>query len=140
MVGSGLLLVATVYLFGVMPKGFIPSDDTNQAFAFTEAAQGISFEAMAEHQQALAAIVKEDPNVQAFMSSIGASGPNTAGNSGRIFMHLKPREERALSVDGVIQELRVKLLAVPGIRVFLQDIPTTRLGGQLTQSQHQNSL
>ncbi|PYQ22782.1 MAG: acriflavine resistance protein B [Acidobacteria bacterium] len=140
MVASGLLLVATVYLFGVMPKGFIPSDDTNQAFAFTEAAQGISFEAMAEHQQALAAIVKEDPNVQAFMSSIGASGPNTAGNSGRIFMHLKPREERALTVDGVIQELRVKLAAVPGIRVFLQNLPPIRIGGQLTKSLYQISL
>jgi len=140
MVASGLLLVATVYLFAVMPKGFIPSDDTNQAFAFTEAAQGISFEAMAEHQQALAAIVKEDPNVQAFMSSIGASGPNTAGNSGRIFMHLKPREERALSVDGVIQELRVKLATVPGIRVFLQNLPPIRIGGQLTKSLYQISL
>src|SRR5437867_10305677 len=140
MVASGLLLVATVYLFAVMPKGFIPSDDTNQAFAFTEAAQGISFEAMAQHQQALAAIVKEDPNVQAFMSSIGASGPNTAGNSGRIFMHLKPREERALSVDGVIQELRVKLATVPGIRVFLQNLPPIRIGGQLTKSLYQISL
>ena len=140
MVVSGLLLVATVYLFTVMPKGFIPSDDTNQAFAFTEAAQGISFEAMAVHQQALAAIVKEDPNVKAFMSSIGASGPNAAGNSGRIFMHLKPRAERALSVDGVIQELRVKLAAVPGIRVFLQNLPPIRIGGQLTKSLYQISL
>ncbi len=140
MVVSGLLLLGTVYLFAVMPKGFIPSDDTSQAFAFTEAAQGISFDAMAAHQQALAAIVKEDPNVLTFMSSIGASGPNAAGNSGRIFMHLKPRAERSLSVDGVIRELRVKLATVPGIRVFLQNLPPIRIGGQLTKSLYQLSL
>jgi hydrophobic/amphiphilic exporter-1 (mainly G- bacteria), HAE1 family len=137
---SGLLLVATVWLFVVMPKGFLPSEDTGQAFGFTEGAQGISYESMARHQQALAAIIQQDPNVDAFSSSVGASGPNTAGNQGRIFMRLKPRSERKLSADEVIQELRVKAAAVPGIRIFLQNPPPIRIGGQLTKSLYQLTL
>jgi hydrophobic/amphiphilic exporter-1 (mainly G- bacteria), HAE1 family len=137
---SGVLLVATVWLFVVMPKGFLPSEDTGQAFGFTEAAQGISFESMARHQQALAAIIQQDPNVDAFSSSVGASGPNSAGNQGRIFMRLKDRRERKLSADEVIQELRVKAAGVPGIRIFLQNPPPIRIGGQLTKSLYQLTL
>jgi HAE1 family hydrophobic/amphiphilic exporter-1 len=137
---SGLLLVLTVYLFAVMPKGFLPSDDTGQIFAFTEAAQGISFESMARHQQALAGIVKQDENVANFMSSIGASGPNATGNSGRMFIRLKPRSERKLSADEIIQELRPKLASVPGIRAYPQNPPPIRIGGQLTKSLYQLTL
>jgi len=137
---SGVLLVATVWLFVVIPKGFLPSEDTGQVFGFTEATQGISFESMVRHQRALAAIVLEDPNVAAFSSSVGAFGPNTAGNQGRIFMRLKDRKERRLSADEVIQELRPKLAQVPGIRVFLQNPPPIRIGGQLTKSLYQLTL
>jgi hydrophobic/amphiphilic exporter-1 (mainly G- bacteria), HAE1 family len=137
---SGVLLLATAWLFVVMPKGFLPSEDTGQIFAFTEGAQGISFESMARHQQALAAIVRQDPNVDSFSSSVGASGPNTAGNQGRIFMRLKDRSQRKLSADEVIQELRVKAAAIPGIRIFLQNPPPIRIGGQLTKSLYQLTL
>ncbi len=137
---SVALLAATIWLFLRMPKGFLPSDDTNQIFAFTEASQGISFEDMARHQQALAAIVASDPNVEAFMSSIGPGGPTTTGNSGRIFMRLKPRSQRKLNVDQVIMQLRPKLSQVPGIRAFLQNLPPIRIGGQLTKSLYQLSL
>ena len=118
---SVVLLAATAYLFVVIPKGFIPNEDTGQIFAFTEAAQGISFEAMVEHQSAMAEIVGKDPNVESLMSSVGASGSNVSGNSGRIFIRLKPRAERALSADEIIQELRPKLAGVPGIRVVPAD-------------------
>jgi HAE1 family hydrophobic/amphiphilic exporter-1 len=137
---SGLSLVAAGWLFVAIPKGFLPSEDNGQVFAFTEAAQGISFESMARHQQALAAIVQQDPNVEAFSSSIGASGPNSAGNQGRIFMRLKDRSERRLSADEVIQELRVKAASVPGIKIFLQNPPPIRIGGQLTKSLYQLTL
>jgi HAE1 family hydrophobic/amphiphilic exporter-1 len=137
---SGVLLVATVWLFVAIPKGFLPSEDTGQVFGFTEATQGISFESMVRHQRALAAIVLEDPNVAAFSSSVGAFGPNTAGNQGRIFMRLRDRKERRLSADEVIQELRPKLAQVPGIRVFLQNPPPIRIGGQLTKSLYQLTL
>jgi HAE1 family hydrophobic/amphiphilic exporter-1 len=137
---SLVLLVATGYLFVIVPKGFLPSEDTSQIFGFTEGAQGISFDDMAQHQKAVAAIVTQDSNIDSFMSSVGAGGPNTAGNTGRLFMRLKPRKERSLSADEVIEELRPKLAVVPGMRVYLQNLPPIRIGGQLTKSQYQFTL
>ncbi len=139
MIISGIILIATVYLFIRIPKGFLPSEDTGTIFAFTEAAQGISFDSMMRHQQEVAAIVRKDPNIEAFMSAVGAGGPNATGNTGRMFFLLKPRSER-LGVDQVIQELRPKLSAVPGIRVFMQNLPPIRIGGMLTKSQYQFTL
>ena len=136
----GLTLLGSASLFAVVPKGFLPSEDTGQIFSFTEAAQGIAFEAMVQHQQAVAAIVRQDPNVSSFMSSVGASGSSTTGNAGRLFIRLTPRGERRLSADQVIQELRPKLAEVPGMRVFLQNLPTISIGGQLTKSQYQYTL
>src|SRR6266542_4240172 len=100
-----LTLAATGYLFTVIPKGFIPNEDTGQIFAFTEAAQDISFDAMMQKQQAAAAIARKNPYVVDFFSGIGASGSSTVLNTGRIFMHLKPRAERP-SADKIIQEMR----------------------------------
>ena len=138
---SALILVATGFLFVKIPKGFLPTEDTGQIFGFTEAAQGISFESMAAHQQAVAAVVKADPNIEAFMSSCGNRGNDTrAGNAGIIFMRLKPRNQRKLSADEIIQELRPKLAKVPGMRVFLQNLPPIRIGGNLTKSQYQYTL
>ena len=138
---AGIILVATGYLFSVIPKGFLPSEDTNQIFAFTEAAQGVSFQAMKEHQQKVAEIVRQDPNEVAFMSSIGGGGPSSSAvNTGRMFIRLKPRSERKLNADGVIEELRPKLSVVPGMRVFMQNLPPIRIGGQLTKSQYQFTL
>ena len=140
MVAFVLLLVGTGYLFVLMPKGFLPSEDTGQIFGFTEAAQDISFEAMAAHQQAVAAIIKQDPNVDAFMSSIGATTFSPAANTGRVFVRLKPRAQRRRSADQVIQELRPKLATVPGIQVFLQNPAAINIGGRLTKSQYQFTL
>ncbi|MBF0338543.1 MAG: efflux RND transporter permease subunit [Nitrospirae bacterium] len=137
---SAVVLFASVYLFLKIPMGFLPSVDTGQIFSFTEAQQGISFESMVRHQKALAAIVSEDPNVEAFMSSVGAGGPNVLGNTGRIFMRLKPRSERRLNADQIIQELRPKLSKVTGIQIFMQNLPLIRIGGQLTKSQYQFTL
>jgi HAE1 family hydrophobic/amphiphilic exporter-1 len=123
-----------------MPMGFLPSEDTGQIFAFTEAAQGISFEDMKLKQQQLAAIVARDPNIEGFMSSVGAGGASASGNTGRIFMRLKPRHDRDLSADEIIQELRPKVSQVPGIRMFMQNLPAIRIGGQLTKSQYQYTL
>ena len=135
-----VLTVVTGFLFTKIPMGFLPSEDTGQIFAFTEAAQGISFEDMVKHQQALAAIVAEDPNIAAFMSAVGASGLSVANNTGRMFMRLKPRSERTLSADEIIQELRPKVSQVPGIMMFMQNLPSIRIGGTLTKSQYQFTL
>jgi HAE1 family hydrophobic/amphiphilic exporter-1 len=136
---SFVVLIATGYLFTVVPKGFFPSQDTGQVFVITEGGQDISFDSMKEHQLALMKIVKEDTNVMDFMSSIGAGGSTVSGNQGRIFMHLKPRSERE-HVDQVIQELRKKFAAVPGITTFLQNPPVIRIGGFLTKSLYQFTL
>lgn len=140
MIVTGLLVVLTAYLFIAIPKGFLPSEDTGQIFSFTEAQQGTSFESMVKHQKELTDIVSKDPNVNSFMSSVGAGGPNIAGNSGRIFMRLKPRDQRRLSSDEIIQELRKKAAQVTGIQMFMQNLPPIRIGGQLTKSQYQFTL
>jgi HAE1 family hydrophobic/amphiphilic exporter-1 len=136
---SGLVLAGTVYLFATIPKGFFPSEDNGQAFAITEAGQDISFDAMREHQLALMKIVNEDTNVVGYMSSIGAGGSTVSPNSGRIFMHLKPRSERQ-HVDQILQEFRRKFATVPGINAYLQNPPLIRVGGYLSKSLYQFTL
>jgi HAE1 family hydrophobic/amphiphilic exporter-1 len=140
MVSSLVVLVATVYMFGLVPKGFIPSEDTGQILINTEAAQGVSYEQMAQYQQQLAAIVAEDSNVESFFSSVGVGGVALTGNTGRIFIKLKPRAERPLNADQVIRDMRPKLTKVPGIRVSLQNPPVIRVGGRLSRSLYQFTL
>jgi hydrophobic/amphiphilic exporter-1 (mainly G- bacteria), HAE1 family len=137
---SLVILLLTVFLFAVIPKGFFPSEDTGTIFAITEASQDISFEAMRQHQLAAMKIVQADPNIDAFMSAIGAGGPTATLNQGRMFMRLKPRSERKLSADQIIQELRPKLAQVPGINVYPQNLPLIRVGGRLTKALYQYSL
>ena len=134
-----VIVIATGYLFYHMPKGFLPSEDTGQLFAFTEAAQDISFDAMVTQQRAAAEIISADPNVDSIMSFIGASGASQSLNLGRVFIRLKPRDQR-IGADDIIRKLRPKLAALPGIKVYLQNLPTIRIGGQLTKSQYQFTL
>ena len=137
---SALIFVVTIVLFMVIPKGFLPSEDTGQIFGITEAAQGISFDSMKEHQLKVSAIVSQDPNVASFMSGVGPIGPFVTTNTGRVMLRLKPRSERRLSADQIIGELRPKLAQLPGIRVFLQNPPPIRIGGTVSKSQYQFSL
>jgi hydrophobic/amphiphilic exporter-1 (mainly G- bacteria), HAE1 family len=134
---SLVVLAATGYLFKIIPKGFLPSEDRGQISVQTEAAEGTSYRAMFTYQQALAAIVREDPNVEAFMSRAGGRG---GGNTGGMFIRLKPRNQRRLTVDEVIQELRPKLSAIPGIRAYLQNPPTIQIGGRSSKNQYQYTL
>jgi hydrophobic/amphiphilic exporter-1 (mainly G- bacteria), HAE1 family len=140
MVASLVVLWATVHFYGLVPKGFIPSEDIGQILINTEAAQGVSFEQMVRNQQQLAAIVAKDPNVESFFSSIGSGGVGLTGNTGRIFIKLKPREQRKLNADEAIREMRPKLTRVPGIRVSLQNPPVIRVGGRLSRSLYQFTL
>jgi len=137
-----LVVVAlTVWVFRMVPKGFIPSEDRAIVYGPTEAAEGISFEAMKRLQQSLAEIVRQDPDVEAFMSNAGSRpGGIAGGNTGTLFLRLKPRHERELSADEIIQRLRPKLAQVPGIRVFLQNPPAISVGGRVTKSQYQYTL
>jgi hydrophobic/amphiphilic exporter-1 (mainly G- bacteria), HAE1 family len=137
---SALILVGTVVLARVVPKGFIPSEDTGQLSGTTETAEGTSYDAMVEHQRAAGAIVQEDPNVEGFMSAVGAGGRSSTVNQGRLFIHLKPRDERALSADQVAQSLTRKLGAVPGMRVFITNPPVINIGGRSSKSLYQFTL
>jgi HAE1 family hydrophobic/amphiphilic exporter-1 len=139
-VASVIVFVATVYMFGIVPKGFIPSEDTGQLLINTEGAQGVSFEQMVQYQQELAAIVANDANVDSFFSSVGVGGASLTGNTGRIFIKLKPRSDRHLNTDQIIRDLRPKLTKVPGIRVSLQNPPVIRVGGRLSRSLYQFTL
>lgn len=132
-------VAATAWLFQTMPKGFVPNDDNGQIFIMTEAAQGISFEKMSELQQRAAAVLKDKPYIEGFMSSVGVGGPNATGNTGRMFLNLVPRDRRP-PVEAIIAELRPELSKVPGLRVFPQVVPLIRLGGTLTKSLYQFTL
>lgn len=139
LLASGLLLAATAYLFVIIPKGFLPSEDQGTIFAFTEAAQGISFEAMMQHQQAVGEAIRQNPYVKSYFSAIGASQHSPAANTGRFFIHLKPRDQRP-HVDEIINQLRVQVASVPGIKVYPQNLPPIRIGGTLTKSLYQFTL
>ncbi|MBV8891020.1 MAG: efflux RND transporter permease subunit, partial [Acidobacteria bacterium] len=133
MLFSAVVLAATVYLFVITPKGFLPDEDTGQIFVFTEGAQGISFDGMVRHQQALNQLVMRQTWVESFMST--AAG----GNAGRIFIKLVPRPTRKSAMD-LVQELRPKVADIPGITAYPQVLPPIRIGGNLTKSQYQFTL
>jgi HAE1 family hydrophobic/amphiphilic exporter-1 len=139
-VASLIVLGATIHMFGLVPKGFIPSEDTGQILINTEGAEGVSFNQMKQYQQQLAAIVADDPNVESFFSSIGIGGTSLTGNAGRIFVKLKDRSERTLNADEIIRQLRPKLSNIPGVRVSLQNPPVIRIGGRLSRSLYQFTM
>lgn len=131
-----LAIASTAYLFTVVPKGFMPTDDTGLIQGSTEGAQDISFESISKHQKAVVAIIQAHPAVEGVMSSVGGS----ASNAGRLIISLKPFEERKKKADQIIKELRPKLAKVPGINTFLQLPPSIRIGGQSTKSTYQVTL
>ncbi len=135
---SVVILIGTVVLFKLVPTGFIPTQDTGQIVATTEAAQGTSFPDMVRHQQQVAAIVAQDPNIAGFMSFVGGGGGGS-GNQGRIIMGLKPRKER-LTADEIVNELRPKLSGIPGINVFMQVPPAIQIGARAAKSLYQYTL
>jgi hydrophobic/amphiphilic exporter-1 (mainly G- bacteria), HAE1 family len=132
---SFAVLIATGFLFTIVPKGFLPTEDTGQIFAPTEAAQGISFEDMVRHQQAAAAAATKVPGTEAFMSSIGGGG----GNNGRLFFRLKPRNERQ-SAHEIVQQMRKIMGQVPGIKVYPQEPAAIQIGGRSSNSLYQYTL
>ena len=137
---SLILAVFTFYLFGAVPKGFIPTGDTGLLFGNTEGAQGISLDDMIRHQNVVTDIIKNDPNVQSYASTVGAGGRNSGGNSGTIFIGLKPFSQRKLSADEVIEELRPKVSREPGLRVILQNPPSLNIGGGFGRSTYQVTI
>ncbi len=129
---SFVVLGATVYLFSVVPKGFIPAEDRDMILVSTETAQDISWPSLVEHAMKLAAITQQDPNVDRFLVDVDTS----------VFMVvvLKPRRERTLNVEEVIAKLRPELNSVPGIRAMPINRPPINVGGRRTRSLYQITL
>ncbi|HZP87383.1 MAG TPA: efflux RND transporter permease subunit, partial [Burkholderiales bacterium] len=131
--------LAAVWLWITIPKGFLPTEDVGQLFAFTEGPQDISFDSMYTQQQLVADKIRENKYVADTMSFIGVGGSSIQLNLGRIVITLKPRDQRP-SADDIMQQLRPTLSSIPGLKVFLQNLPTIRLGGVITKSQFQLAL
>jgi len=136
LVASFIILIATGYLFVIVPKGFMANDDIGMLTGSTEGAQGVSFDEMVRHQQQAAEIIKKNPNIASLQSSVGG----TSNNTGRFFLLLKPSAQRKATPDQVIQQLRPQLAAVPGINVYLQNPSTINVGGIVSKSQYQYTL
>jgi HAE1 family hydrophobic/amphiphilic exporter-1 len=132
-----VLTVASGWLFTRMPTGLFPADDIGAIRCQTEGAQGVSFDEMKRNQAQLVEILLKDPDIEAFMSSVGAAGSRVGSNSGFMFIRLKPRSERQANADQIIQRLRPKLDTVPGIRAFLQNPPPIRLESTSAKAQYQ---
>jgi len=130
-ISAGLLLI--------VPKGFMPTTDAGMVMGNSEARQDISFDSMVKHQQKVARIISQDPNQEHFMSSVGAGGPNTAVNQGRFNVVLKPFGQRK-NIDEIVEELRKKMSAIPGIKTYFRSSPAISIGGQNTKALYQLTL
>ncbi|PSC04218.1 acriflavine resistance protein B [Alsobacter soli] len=134
-------VAASVHLFVKTPKGFFPQDDTGLLFGFTEASTDISFPAMLALQERVAAIVEEDPAIAGVGSTVGSSGWSGSVNQGQMYVSMKPLDARGgVATNLVIDRLRRKLAAVPGIRVFLFQSQDVRVGGRQGNSPNQFTL
>ena len=131
-------LALSVYLFIIIPKGFFPQQDNGFLTATSEAAQDISFADMKRHQEELSQIVQADPAVDSIAMFIGGGG--TALNSGRMYITLKPHDQRNANAQQIIARLRPKLEKVEGARLYMQASQDVRLGGRATRTQFEFTL
>jgi hydrophobic/amphiphilic exporter-1 (mainly G- bacteria), HAE1 family len=127
-------IFATIYLYGFVPRGFIPNQDQGIISGSTEAPQDISFDGMVALQQQAAKILRASPDIDAFMSNV------SGGNAGRFIIRLKPRNERTATPEQVIESLRPKLNEIPSLRTYLQNPPLIRIGGVITRAVYQYTL
>ena len=133
-------LVLTIVLYIVIPKGFFPTQDTGVIQGISQAPETISFAAMAEKQQQLAAIILQDPAVESLSSFIGADGTNTTLNSGRMSINLKPLNERNISASDVIRRLQTSLKPVEGIVLYMDPVQNITVDDRVSRTQYQYTL
>jgi HAE1 family hydrophobic/amphiphilic exporter-1 len=132
-------IALTGFLYVIIPKGFFPEQDTGLIIGLSEAAQDISFQGMAERQQALINAVLQDPAVASIGSAVGAGGGNTTVNNGRVFIALKPKDQRP-NVDQVIARLRTSLAKIQGITLYMQAAQDITIGGRVSKTLYQYTL
>jgi multidrug efflux pump len=133
-------MALTIYLYMLVPKGFFPQQDTGRLFGNIQAAQDISFQAMRQKLTEVVEIIRSDPAVATINGFTGGGGHAGTTNTGRMFIALKPLEERGISSDEVIGRLRPKLAKVPGAPTYLQAIQDLRIGGRASSAQYQYTL
>ncbi len=136
---SLLILIGTLWLARIVPKGFIPSEDQGQLRATVEAAEGTSFDAMLTHQLEAIAILRADPNIGGFTASLGG-GIGGTSNQGSFNLRLVPRAERQMTADEIARDLGRKLGAIPGLRAFVSNPPPINIGGRRAKSLYQYTL
>jgi hydrophobe/amphiphile efflux-1 (HAE1) family protein len=132
-------IALTGYLYVLIPKGFFPEQDTGLIIGLSEAAQDISFQAMAERQQALLNALVRDPAVASVGAAVGAGGGNTTVNDGRVYIALKPKSERG-SMDQVLARLRTNLAKIQGITLYMQAAQDITIGGRVSKTMYQYTL
>ena len=137
---TGLTLVATIWLYVVIPKGFLPQQDTGLLVGVTDAAQDISFATMAERQRALAEAIAHDPAVRAVDSFVGVGTVNPTLNSGRLYIDIGPPDRRHASVETIMQRLRAAVAGVPGITLHLQPVQDVTIETRPSPTQYQYVL
>jgi multidrug efflux pump len=133
-------LVATIYLYIIVPKGFFPVQDTGVILGISEAPETVSFAAMGRRQQQLAKVILQDPAVESLSSFIGVDGTNLTPNSGRIQITLKPLEERDADASAIIRRLQPKLAQVDGITLYMQPIQDLTVEDRVSRTQYQYSI
>jgi multidrug efflux pump subunit AcrB len=133
-------IVLTGYLYVLIPKGFFPQQDTGFIVAVSESSQDISYPAMLERQSELVRILLADPGVDGVISAVGVGGINQTMNNGRMFVNLKPRDQRDASASQIIDRLRPKLAQVQGIALFMQASQDINVGGRASRTQYQFTL
>ena len=133
-------LALTILLYYYVPKGFFPVQDTGVILGVSDAQQAISFSAMSERQQALAAVILKDPDVVSLSSFIGVDGTNMTPNSGRIQINLKPRDDRKSSASEIIRRLQPELAQVEGITLFMQPVQDLSIEDRVSRTQYQYSI
>jgi HAE1 family hydrophobic/amphiphilic exporter-1 len=137
LLGSVGVLIATGFLYAAVSKGFIPRQDTGVINGNTRAREGITFDEMIRHQQAIADIIQKNPNVESVMSTAGQGTGGALGeNVGRYIVRLKPLNQRKAAADEVIQQIRRDAARVQGVRLFLSNPPAIRIGGTLSTSDY----
>jgi len=140
LVATLLLMAATGMLYMKIPKGFFPQQDTGFIFGQAEGRQDISFYKMSDLVHQVVDIVQKDPAVSGIFYFAGAYAYNPTENTGRVFIQLKPHDERNVTSDQVIQRLRPKVAAVQGLKFFMQSGQDISVGGRLTRTQYQYTL
>ena len=133
-------LVATIWLYRIVPKGFFPVQDTGVIMGISDAPESVSFSSMAERQQRLAAAVLKDPDVASLSSFIGVDGTNTTPNSGRIQINLKPKDERTEDASAIIKRLQQEVAGVEGITLYMQPVQDLTVEDRISRTQYQFSL